>query len=255
MDLETFKLDISIVESSLQKKSASEMSRLERSMASTHILAFSKDPTQPVASFISYTRLCLLRWIEQQATQFTGDEACIYRKEVATKANIVQTDLELIRELTCYIRDVFDVTQFAKPDDGSFQTYLAIGNETVAQALECEVVHDLAKAIGERLDVFKVSSGLTSGHSMENLWSVFAPPTAKNASELDLVLRCEKVADLFDDIKWRSKMRLDILADLRDSVTRLDPLAQYANSFDEGNLMVSRKAHSRSTCSLTLTGN
>ncbi|MCJ1389381.1 hypothetical protein MMC18_002238 [Xylographa bjoerkii] len=221
VDLETFKIDLSTVELSLHKKPASEMSRLERSMASARILTFSKDLTQPVANFLGHTRFCLTEWVEQQASQ---------------------TNLEFVKEFVCFIRDIFDVLQFSKLDDGSFQTYLTIGKEIVAQALESETTHHLASTIEERLDVFKASWKLSSGYSMENLWSEFAPPSAKNEHELDLVLRSENVADLFDSITWRSRMPLDGLAEMRDSMTRLDPVGQHANGSDEQSLKAIEEA-------------
>ena len=80
VDLEAFKVMLSAVESSLHKKSASEMSRLERSMASTRVLAFSKDQTQPVAGFLDNVRLCLTDWVEEQASKIIGNEASDLRE-------------------------------------------------------------------------------------------------------------------------------------------------------------------------------
>ncbi|MCJ1379430.1 hypothetical protein MMC17_002531 [Xylographa soralifera] len=154
----------------------------------------------------------------------------------------VQTDLEILKEFVCYIRDVFDLTQYSKLDDGSFSTYLTIGYEIVAHAYERKTAHRLTSTIKVLLDVFKASWELSNGYSMENLWNMFAPPTATNGRELDLVVRSENVADLFDSIVWRSKIPLDELAELRSSMIRLDPLEQNTHKFDEQNLTAIEEA-------------
>ena len=253
VDLETFKIDLSSVESSLYTKSASEMSRLERSIASTRILAFSKDQTQPVASFLGRTRLCLVEWVEEQVSNITGNEASnLLEKSICDMLISAQTDLKLLKKFVCYIRDVFDITQYSKLDDGSFSTYLTIGNEIVAQTNGLKTAHRLRSTIKELLDVFKTSWELLSGYSMENLWSMFAPPTATNGRELNLVIRSENVADLFDSIMWRSKIPLDGLVELRSSMIRLDPLEQQADRYDEQNLKVSQMACLGLMCSLNV---
>ncbi|MCJ1436355.1 hypothetical protein MMC27_005734 [Xylographa pallens] len=154
----------------------------------------------------------------------------------------IQIDLELLKEFVCYIRDVFDTTQYSKLDDGSFSTYLTIGNEIVARAFERKTAYRLTSTIKELLDVFKASWELSSGYSMENLWSMFAPPTATNERELNLVVRSENVANLFDSIMWRSKIPLDGLAELRSSMIRLNPLEQQADRYDEQNLKAIEEA-------------
>ncbi|MCJ1283644.1 hypothetical protein MMC26_002975 [Xylographa opegraphella] len=253
VDLETFKVDLSTVESSLHKKSASELSRLERSMASIRILAFSKDQTQPVANFLSHTRLCLADWVEEQASNVTNNEASNFLCEKDFyNANSHQTDIGFLKEFVCYIRDVFDVTQYSKLDDGSFTTYLTIGNEIVAHAVERKTAHRLTSTIKKLLDVFKASWELSSGYGMENLWRMFAPPTATSERELNLVVRFENVAGHFDSIVWQSKLPLDTLAELRGSMIQLKPLEQQGDKHVEQSLKAIEEAMGSAENSLAL---
>lgn len=67
MDLELLKIELVSLGDSLQQKPASQLSRLERSILSSRVLAFSKDSTQPVASFIEDTITSLSEWINNAA--------------------------------------------------------------------------------------------------------------------------------------------------------------------------------------------
>ena len=122
----------------------------------------------------------------------------------------------------------------------------------MAHAFERKTANRLTSKIKELLDVFKASWEFSSGYSMEILWSMFAPPTATNGRELDLVVRLEIVADLFDIVMWQSKIPLDMLAELRSSIVRLDPLEQQADRNDEQNLSVSQKTCLDLTCFLNV---
>ena len=100
VDLETFQVDFSRVESSLHKKSPSEMSQLERSMAATRIQAFSKDQTQPLAKFLDHTRLCLANWIEEQASNVTGNEASkLHERSLSETLTLARLSLSYSKNL------------------------------------------------------------------------------------------------------------------------------------------------------------
>lgn len=89
-----------------------------------------------------------------------------------------------------------------------------------------------------QLDKFKSSWELSTGTSMELLWSRFRPPTARNRSELTLLLRVENLSDRLDSVAWRSKVSLEMLLDLRRSILRLHFVDQPPESLGEDTFTV-----------------
>ncbi|MCJ1246042.1 hypothetical protein MMC30_003246 [Trapelia coarctata] len=220
VDLHILKQELLAIESSMHHKSASQMSRLERSIASSRNRAFSKDSTQPLEAFLEQALLLLTDWIEREAPQCSNIKAA----------------LTIVKELRDYVRDVLDSTRALKFDEGVFQSYLVIGRSLVMQALQCLDTRKLGSTVQARLDMFKASWDLTTGTSMEILWNSFRPPTARDSRELDLVLRVERLADRFDSIVWRSNAPLTTVIKLRRSILGVNPLEQTANLPDEDSL-------------------
>lgn len=144
-----------------------------------------------------------------------------------------------MKELVHYVQDVFDIAHSYNLDEGAFQAYLMIGKSMIVRALRYHNVQDLFVLFQEYLDSFKLSWELTSGGSLELLWEMFRPPTAKSRRELDLLLQCEDVADRFDYLTRQSKIPIDGLADLRRSIVLLKPLQSSVDGTNQVELKAS----------------
>lgn len=239
VDLETLKEGLLTIESTVHHKSASQMSRLERSIASENISAFSKDSTQPLAAFIRHVLQLLTSWIDREAPQCSNIEVVALSRKTWFRPNKWQVALMIVKGFRDYVRDVLESTRSLKFDEGVFQSYLGIGRALIIQAQQCSDTCDLGSKIQDHLDKFKASWDLTTGTSMEILWNRLRPLTARNSGELGLVLRVERFADRFDSIVWRSNCPLDTVIKLRCLILGVKPLEQSANPLDENALKVS----------------
>lgn len=233
------KQELLAIESAIHHKSASQMSRMERSIASSHIPAFLKDSTQPLGVFIAQSLSLLTEWIETESQQCSNIEVMVLQSTRWVGAYRWQIALGIVKELRDYVRDIWESTRSFTFDEGAFQSYLAIGGSLITRTLQCSDTHKLGSKIKELLDLFRSSWDLTTGTSMENIWNSFRPPTAGDSRELDLILRVERLADRFDSIVWRSTGQLDTVISLRRSILGINPLELSANPLDEDALKAS----------------
>jgi hypothetical protein len=82
VDIELLKNELVFLGASLQQKSASQLSRMERSILSSRVLAFSKDTTQPIASFIEESVTLLSEWIDNSAMNRSKMEVSVFKRSL-----------------------------------------------------------------------------------------------------------------------------------------------------------------------------
>ena len=237
VELEIFKHDVFITESSLHHKSAYQMSRLERSMMSSHVLAFAKDSTQPLAEFLRSSIQHLSAWLEERA-RHAGAEVMDLLSHNSGRSNSREVAIGLVKEIFIYVEDLVALTLLTRFDEAVFQAYLAIGRSLVERALKCPDLHMLALEIQNHLKIFGPSWDLTTGSSMKLLWAKYKPPTAGEFYELDSVVKFERLVNSFDSIVWRCNIPIETLANLRCSILRVNPLEIAASPPGQDKLMV-----------------
>ena len=238
VELEIFKHDFIFTESSLHHKSASQMSRLERSMMSTRVLAFTKDSTQPIAGFLTSSVQCLSAWLEEQARYASDAEVMDLPSINSCRSNCCDVSIGLVKEILNYIEDLVALTKLTRFDEAVFQAYLAIGRSLVERVLQCPDLHMLALEIQNHLKSFGTSWDLSTGSTMKLLWASYKSPTAGDAYELDLVLNFERLVNSFDRIVWRCNIPIEMLAKMRCSILRVNPLERAASLSGQDKLMV-----------------
>lgn len=136
-----------------------------------------------------------------------------------------------------YIRDVLTFTQQPHFDEGTFQVYLTLGRSLAARCHISKDLRDIGVFLDLQLGVFNNSWSLSTGTSLEMLWKVLKPTTAKSLAQLDLILQTEKLMDRFDSLVWRSGASIESLVSLRKSIAsvymQLDPIGDDKDSIFE----------------------
>lgn len=117
---------------------------------------------------------------------------------------------------------MLDLGMLLEFDEGAFQVYLAIGKSIVAQGDgSTEETKTLTKKLGSMLSLFNAAWQMSTGLSMEILWNMFKPSTAKSTAELDTRIRAEKLAERFDALKWGIGISIRDLDLVRHSIVRM----------------------------------
>ena len=120
---------------------------------------------------------------------------------------LLQAFLSNLQEILDYLRDLSDLAHTKDFDEGIFQVYLGLGR-SIVESNELEGRKSLVASFAYALDSFNASWKLSTGLSMERLWSMFEPPIAHSLQSLEYTLEVEQLADRFDVLKWRSNASL-----------------------------------------------
>lgn len=208
--LQEFKLELYRLQQSLARADESarflkpsQMTRLERSLASSRIQSLMKDSTQPVASFLIDCGQALYNFIQN-----LGSDAF-------QASSIVPT----LRAIINFCWDIFTTTQVRELDEGEFQTYLQIGNEISASLLKSQsFLSPLASILSQSLDRFRAGWALSTGQSMQRIWDSWRPATSANQNQLQSLMELEEVVSEFTNIALRTRVQLSQLCQVRDSL-------------------------------------
>ncbi|PYH91361.1 midasin [Aspergillus ellipticus CBS 707.79] len=196
----------------------SQMSRLERSLASGRIPSLMKDATQPVGPFLSDCGQAVYDFIQslgQDALQTPG---------------IVRA----LRAIIDFTADVFRMTTAIEVDQGEFQIYLQVGKELCASLYESWApLKQLAVALSQALGRFQENWALTTGLSMQRLWESWRPMTPSTQDQLRSLLELESVASDFTKIATKTHLDLSQLSQVRNSLIGGQE-AILVNGADEG---------------------
>ncbi|KAJ5805247.1 Midasin [Penicillium riverlandense] len=181
----------------------SQMTRLERSLASKRIPSLMKDTTQPVGDFLSDCGQTLYDYIQGL------DHVAIQTPEIVTA---IQAVIYL-----CW--DIFRATEVSQVDEGEFQVYLQIGRKVCAAILSTlPVLKPLELALSHALDRFQEGWALKTGLSMQRMWDAWRPVTPITQEKLQSLIELETT--VFDFTTLALQMRIDLsqLSSIRNSL-------------------------------------
>ncbi|EDN07367.1 conserved hypothetical protein [Histoplasma mississippiense (nom. inval.)] len=190
------------VRDSLSNKNPSEMSRLERSVASNRIPTLMKESTQPVAFYLSSCIQALSETIQKVNYEV------LRSVDVCAMASSI---LEL-----CW--DIFGVVQTNNFDEGLFQTYLQIGQSLCSRFRDIKL--DLVRVLSESLDMFRINWGLTTGQSMQRIWDQWRPATPTDPAHLKSMVDLQHIAARFDLITLKTNLPFSQLGEMRHSLVQ-----------------------------------
>ncbi|KAL1883672.1 AAA ATPase midasin [Paecilomyces lecythidis] len=181
----------------------SQMTRLERSLASGRVQALMKDSTQPVGPFLIQCCQALHDHIRNLGDAALGDPSVV-------------TALKCILHL-CW--DFFAATQVAELDDGEFQTYLQIA-QGLASSLQNNgpLIRPISSILAQSISHFQAEWALTTGLSMQKMWDAWRPATPASEEQLQSLLDLEQVVSEFTAIAVKTRVPLSQLSKVRESL-------------------------------------
>lgn len=208
--LQECKLDLCAIKQGLQRADESgkllkpsQMTRLERSLASRRVPSLMKDATQPVGFFLSDCGQLVYDFIQQL------EHDVFQIPEIASA----------LRAIVNFCADILKVSEAQQVDEGEFQIYLQIGKELCASLLNSwPFLKPLAIAFSQYLGRFQAEWALTTGLSMQKIWDLWRPATPATQNQLDLLMQLEAVAFEFGGLATKTRLDLPELSRVRDSL-------------------------------------
>ena len=130
--------------------------------------------------------------------------------------------LRYTEDVLHYLKDLLSIAQSPNFEDSTFQVYQGIGASLVDQHNTGDWPKDqplrLAVKLADKLNLFNEEWQLHSGFRMEILWRALKPPTAYTAMQFNLGLEVEKLANVFDRLRWNSGLSIEELSGLQSSL-------------------------------------
>ncbi|OJJ47113.1 hypothetical protein ASPZODRAFT_65627 [Penicilliopsis zonata CBS 506.65] len=221
IDLYYLKQDLERADQSAKLLKPSQMTRIERSLASKRIPALMKDSTQPVGQFIADCGQALYNFIQSL------DQGAPRVPEMVSS----------LRAIMSFCWDIYKATEVQSVNEGEFQIYLQIGRELCASLTESlPILAPLAAVLYQALKLFHAGWTLTTGLSMQRMWESWRPATPSTQEQLKALMDLESIVSEFAASALNSRLKLPQLGQLRNSL--ID--AQRAILLDgaDGNVLV-----------------
>ncbi|KKY36409.1 putative midasin [Diaporthe ampelina] len=190
----------------LDRTKPSTLNRLQRSLVSDQVTTVEKSSTVNVAGFLS----SIVQLIEGYI------DSSLQHLEFSTDVKPV------LRAVLHYWWRTFTFVTAASFEEARFQAHLKQGIDALQSAADgsnsergLQVVTSI---IGNIQDAFTVGFKLTTGLSMETLWTLLRPTPVTDDFTFSAVQEMEKLASRFDAIRWKSNASV---ADLSKAISSL----------------------------------
>ncbi|KAJ5519420.1 Midasin [Penicillium expansum] len=181
----------------------SQMTRLERSLASERIPALMKDTTQPVAAFLSDCGQALYDYIQSL-------------DQISLQGPVI---IAALRTVICLCWDIYRATEVSQVDEGEFQVYLQMGRKICGSLLDSSpLLKPLQVALSQALDRFQEGWALTTGLSMQIIWDSWRHVTPISQDKLDSLTELESTVFDFTTLALQTRVELSQLSRVRDSL-------------------------------------
>ncbi|KAJ5702978.1 Midasin [Penicillium malachiteum] len=203
-NLEEFKLEIHRLRQSLVRANESgkqlkpsQMTRLERSLASNRIQSLMKDTTQPVGQFLIDCGQALYDYIQSL------DETCLQSPDIVAA----------IRTIICLCWDIYRATDVGEVSEGEFQVYLEFGRKVCASLLASSpLLAPLELPLSRALARFQAGWALTTGLSMQRMWDAWRHVTPASQEQLDSLIDLEKTVSEFTALALQTRVDISQLS-------------------------------------------
>lgn len=181
----------------------SQMTRLERSFASSRISSLMKDDTQAVSFFLTeFVR------ISYEFIQGLDNDS-----------EVVSDAVSALKGFTRFCWDIYTVTQVRELDEGVFQIYLQIGQQILSSATESQSAFSpLFSSLAHLLGQFRSTWALRTGLSMRRIWDAWRPVTCTDIEQLNSLLDLESVVSEFNKIALQTRLNISQLGLVRKSL-------------------------------------
>ncbi|KKY15461.1 putative von willebrand factor type a [Diplodia seriata] len=182
-----------------------DRTRLGRSLVPSKAASkSSKDPFVGVGPFLQSVFDTLAAWV----------------LEVLQGGFVDEDVLGSIKPIRQFWFDLFNLTNTLAVEDAVFQVCLAIGHQVFSQLLFMQEprLAGLQEKLAKSLASLKLDSQLSTGLSMELLWTRFKPHTPPTYDGLLKLLKLEALADRLDASVWLTDAPLADLARVRSTL-------------------------------------
>lgn len=176
----------------------SQMTPLERSIASLRNPKLARESTAPVASFLSEVGNAL-------------NSLFLSLRNGQAETSLVKS----IKTLLDFCTDLFSLTHDKHLDEGAFMIFLQKGWSLLTQNEFAAPSSSIAVVTRSALEKFNASWKLTSGLSMQRMWPHFRPKTAKSLRQLHSLLKLDTVEGEFQSLAWNANVSIADLAATR----------------------------------------
>ncbi|KAI0389407.1 midasin [Xylariaceae sp. FL0594] len=200
----------------------SNLNRLQRSFVVDQVAAVQKDPTCRSAQFL----VGVLQAVERYLRAHIGSPECWRQNK------------QFLRDLMHLWKRTFHYLIVVPFEEATFQAHLSHMSDRFNQHLhriEDGSTHQLIKNISDGLaECFVAGFKLTTGLGMEALWKVLRPVPTRSEQAFDQLVNLEKLAALFDQVKWKSSATSTELAKIMDSFTQAYRLVRLGEAEADG---------------------
>ncbi|KAJ5923916.1 hypothetical protein N7466_008103 [Penicillium verhagenii] len=208
--LEEFKLEIHRLRQSLvqanesaKQLKPSQMTSLERSLASTRIQSLMKDTTQPVGNFLMDCGQALYDYIQSL------DQTSLQSPEIVTA----------LTTIICLCWDIYRATNVMKVEEGEFQVYLQVGRQIFASLLNSSpLLKPLEAPLSRALARFQAGWALTTGLSMQRMWDSWRHVTPASQKQLNSLIELEQTVAEFTTLALQTRVDISQLSTVWDSL-------------------------------------
>lgn len=199
------------VEAQLRKVNISKpslMNRLQRSSVADKVASLSKDSTANSLRFLASAMRAFKTYITENVN---GAGSWKLRRSV-------------LRRLMLFWRRTFESLVASSFEEARFQAHLTQGSNILQHglsALQETGGHKMLSSIAEYLERdFVVGFKLTTGLSMELLWTQLRPDPIPDPVTLRQVVELERLAGRFDSLRWRANINVSTLRTVQDSMAK-----------------------------------
>lgn len=168
------------------------LNRFQRSYASDQVAIFAKDSTVNVSRFL----VSIIHFLDTYLKEHLENPGCWTERRM------------ILRNLLHYWQRTLTFVLNPSFDEARFQAHLSQGlrlwNEDW-RVLGEDDINNLSASVLRRLeDDFDIGFKLSTGLSMEAIWTILRPQPIRDIEALEQVLDMERLAARFDALKWRA---------------------------------------------------
>jgi midasin len=130
----------------------------------------------------------------------------------------LQNIFPALKAMRAFWWDLFHIVDSSSMEEAVFQIHISLGRTDLVNTQTA--YPSGANFLNGQLELLKrmtISSGLTTGKSMELIWKAFRPPTVSTMERLDSLLNLENLADRFDSRIFPLRAPLESLCQIRET--------------------------------------
>ncbi|KAL8641583.1 MAG: hypothetical protein Q9228_001620, partial [Teloschistes exilis] len=199
--------------------SRSHSSRLQTSIRSNRKQHQGDQSTKPLAPFLAKSVHDLHLMMDQ------------------ARESLQYIDEPTLKTCLAYLIDLFDIGNSPTFDEAIFQVYLGLGRALVVELQSQGMIKTPIETLEKGLDQFISIWQLSSGQSMELIWTACRPPAPETLPQLELKTQIEQLADRFDKALWIGDAPLEEMDRLRQSLWQLVANDEAGNDFQADDII------------------